>query len=159
MQEPVTAETVGILTDKKCKLDSELSGGEKITSTSKRTKTNDSSGKKSSTQNKEASGSGAAESSGPREISMKHPVNVQNTIYTAERLSCSLDLTHSLNFILIGEFWVNGELLHSLTHLSWQKLFKPLSYPFFSSFSLTIAIHLGHLSLIYCRTLISKAPW
>jgi hypothetical protein len=39
-------------------------------------------------------------------LSQKHPVNVQNAIYAAERLSCSFDTTHSINFILLGEIRV-----------------------------------------------------
>jgi hypothetical protein len=149
-REPVTAETVGISTDKKRKLDSELSGGEKIASTSKRSKTDDSSGKKSSTPSEEASGTGAAESSGPREISMKHPVNVQNAIYAAERLSCSLDLTHSLNFILIGELWVNGELSHSPTDLG--LIFQEAKYTSRGRTGKTSSVRVASTSLTICLT-------
>jgi hypothetical protein len=51
------------------------------------------------------SGEGVTGSSKPkaRGLSQKHPVNVQNGIYAAERLSCSFDVTHSINFILLGE--------------------------------------------------------
>jgi len=53
----------------------------------------------------EGSRKGAAESSEVKVmgLSQKDPVNIQNGIYAAERLSCSLDVTHSINFILLGE--------------------------------------------------------
>ena len=35
-------------------------------------------------------------------LSQKHPVNIRNGIYAAERLSCAPDITHSINFILLG---------------------------------------------------------
>jgi hypothetical protein len=50
-----------------------------------------------------SSGKDAAEGSLPPGVSQKHPVSIQNAIYAAERLSCSLEITHSINFILLGE--------------------------------------------------------
>ena len=93
-------------THKKRKLESERSDDKNATTSSvasKRVKTDESSQGKSSTENTEEGGEGEAGSSGPREMSPKHPVNIQNGIYAAERLSCSLDITHSLNFILRGK--------------------------------------------------------
>jgi hypothetical protein len=92
-----------ISTDKKRKQAAERSDGNKTATTSKRIKTDGSSQEKGSTQDKEGSGKGAVGNSGPQSISMKHPVNIQNAIYAAERLSCAPDITHSLNFILRGE--------------------------------------------------------
>ena len=62
-------------------------------------------GKDASRGGEADSGKGAARSSNHRAggLPQKHPVNVQNGIYAAERLSCSLDVTHSINFILLGE--------------------------------------------------------
>ena len=48
----------------------------------------------------------------PPAIAEKHPVNVQNGIYAAERLSCSLEITHSINFILRGEIHPPRHLIH-----------------------------------------------
>ena len=53
----------------------------------------------------------------PQAIPDKHPVNIQNGIYAAERLSCSPEVTHSINFILRGEIHLHLESfmqLHSL---------------------------------------------
>ena len=94
-----------ISSDKKRKNDSEISDGNKMETTSKRAKTGDSSRERSVTKDTEDSEkAGGAGASGPRAIPMKHPVNVQNGIYAAERLSCDLEITHSINFILRGEF-------------------------------------------------------
>ena len=76
--------------------------------TSKRPKTGGSGHGGSSAQKTEDSGTCAAGSSGPRGISDKHHINAQNAIYAAERLSCSLDVTHSLNFMLCGEIRPSG---------------------------------------------------
>ena len=95
---------IPISSDKKRKNDSEISDGIKVKTTSKRAKTGDSSRERSATKDTEGSEKGAAGASEPRAIPMKHPVNIQNGIYAAERLSCDLEITHSLNFILRGEF-------------------------------------------------------
>lgn len=51
------------------------------------------------------SGKGISGSSRPPAIPKQHPVNVQNGIYAAERLSSSLEITHSINFILRGKVY------------------------------------------------------
>ena len=57
----------------------------------------------SSTQSKEKSGKGGAGGSTTRTVSPKHLVHIRNAIHAAERLSCSFEVTHSINFILLGE--------------------------------------------------------
>jgi len=44
-------------------------------------------------------------------LSLKHPANILNGVYAAERLSCSLDITHSINFILLGMIQVPKSLI------------------------------------------------
>lgn len=102
-------------TDKKRKLTAEPSDSKKTAAASKRIKTGGSSHNESSTQKTEDDGAGAAGEPAPPAISPKHPVNIQNAVYAAERLSCSLDITHSLNFILRGEILLL-ESFHSATH-------------------------------------------
>jgi hypothetical protein len=118
---PVAAENVAISTDRKRKATAEISDDSETESNSKRTKTGNSSLENSSTHDMEGRGEGAAGSSEPQEMSMKHPVNIQNGIYAAERLSCSLDITHSLNFILRGEirlsnFFRTSQLIQDLVY-------------------------------------------
>ena len=96
--------------DNKRKKEAELSDNNVPKASSKRIRVNDPSHEKSQTQNAESSRKGTAGNSGPRGISRKHPVNIQNGIYAAERLSCSLGVTHSLNFILRGECWLSAIL-------------------------------------------------
>ena len=96
---------IPISSDKKRKNESEISDSNKMETTSKRARTGDSSRERSVTKDTEDSEkAGGAGASGPRAIPMKHPVNIQNGIYAAERLSCDLEITHSINFILRGEF-------------------------------------------------------
>ena len=64
-----------------------------------------------STQSGEHSGEGVSEGPQPPAIPEKHPVNVQNAIYAAERLSSSPEITHSINFILRGEILVPRPLI------------------------------------------------
>ena len=126
--DPVTAENAGVrvTTDRKRRFRAESSDGKKTTTSSKRIKTSTSSRGKRSTENTEGSEKEEAGTSGPQELSPKHPVDVQNGIYAAERLSCSLDITHSLNFILRGktrlsEIFVRCDSLriwHSREHIA-----------------------------------------
>ena len=83
----------------------ELQNGDRTEPPAKRTGVQTQSREKSSIQDTENSGKDAAEVSLPPGISQKHPVNIQNGIYAAERLSCSLEITHSINFILLGEIY------------------------------------------------------
>ena len=69
----------------------------------KRSKNEGSSRMERSTQDKGDSGKNAAKSLQPPGIPPRSPVNIQNGIYAAERLSCAPEITHSINFILRGE--------------------------------------------------------
>ena len=51
-------------------------------------------------------------SSQPSAIQKKHPVDIQNGIYAAERLPCSLEITHLINFILRGVAHPSKLLIH-----------------------------------------------
>ncbi|KAF8312603.1 uncharacterized protein EI90DRAFT_3093157 [Cantharellus anzutake] len=55
------------------------------------------------TTKRSKTGGDAAGSPKRSAVPLKHPVHIQNGIYAAERLSCSLDITHAINFILQGE--------------------------------------------------------
>ena len=94
-------------TYKKRKKEAELSDNNTPNTSSKRIKANDPSREKSQTPNTESSRKGKTGKSEPQGIPIKHAVNIQNGIYAAQRLSCSLGVTHSLNFILRGEFWLS----------------------------------------------------
>ena len=93
---PLTAEGPGTMPDRK------HSYADETDVVCKQTKTGDLIHEED-TQTMEDSEQRSVEISEPRPITMKHPVNIQNGIYAAERLSCSFDITHSLNFILCGE--------------------------------------------------------
>ncbi|KAF8318065.1 uncharacterized protein EI90DRAFT_3158646 [Cantharellus anzutake] len=54
------------------------------------------------TTKRSKTGGDAAGSPKRSAVPLKHPVHIQNGIYAAERLSCSLDITHAINFILQG---------------------------------------------------------
>ena len=51
-------------------------------------------------------------SSQPSAIQKKHPVDIQSGIYAAERLPCSLEITHSINSISRGETHPSKPLIH-----------------------------------------------
>ena len=90
-------------TDRKRGLDTEIAENENTATSSKRIKTGESSGGKSLTENTGEGGKEKTGNSEPQVMSLTDSVNVQNAIYAAERLSCSMDMTHSLNFILQGK--------------------------------------------------------
>ena len=128
---PATAESAGdrLTTDRKRKNESEISDRNKTAS--KRTKRSKSSSMNTSTQETSGSGSGeeeAAGRSGPQELSPRHPVNIQNGIYAAERLSCSPDITHSLNFILRGKIRLLQILLHRNSRGIWRSRERIVHY-------------------------------
>lgn len=79
-----------------------------IAGSSKRTKAGDSGHEDGSGQNTGGGGKGSGRGPEPRPIGMMNRASVQNATYAAERLSCSLDITHSLNFILYGEIRLSG---------------------------------------------------
>ena len=74
-----------------------------IVPAAKRTRIEAQSRERRSTQGKEDSGKGAEESSAPRAVSLDHPSSIRKGTHAAEILSCSPEITHSINFILIGE--------------------------------------------------------
>ena len=74
-----------------------------IVPAAKRTRIEAQSRERRSTQGKEDSGKGAEESSAPRAVSLDHPSSIRKGTHAAEILSCFPEITHSINFILIGE--------------------------------------------------------
>jgi hypothetical protein len=103
MKADVTAETAPMSTNTKRRLKAEISCSDGSEPPLKQSRGDDPSHENSSTQGMDDNGKGPAGSYRPRAVSLKHPVNIQNAIYAAERLSCSFEVTHSVNFILLGE--------------------------------------------------------
>ena len=101
---PATAEQTSLSTYAKRKAGTGLQESGR-SGPAKRIKTDIPAAEKISTQSDKPSGKGVSESSGPSGLPRKHQVNVQNGIYAAERLSCSFEVTHSINFILRGEIY------------------------------------------------------
>ena len=101
MKAPVTSENVKINSSSKRRLEAVVHDSDGGPPT-KRAKDE---GHKKTSHSREDSGNEVTGSSKARTrgLSQTHPVNIQNGICAAERLSCSLDMTHSINFILLGE--------------------------------------------------------
>jgi len=106
---PVTSENVQISSSSERRLEAAArDGGEELPS---RRATDE--GHKNTSHSKENSGKDTAGSlkARTRGLSQEHPINIQNGIHAAERLSCSSDVTHSINFILLGEIRHPGSFM------------------------------------------------
>ncbi|KAF8315998.1 uncharacterized protein EI90DRAFT_3293795 [Cantharellus anzutake] len=103
------------------------------------------------TTKRSKTGGDAAGSSERPAVPQKHPVHIQNGIYAAERLSCSLDITHAINFILQGSkiyitwsdrqsvirtggFDITNDLPHFLLVLLIMQRFDLARWGFFTAF-------------------------
>jgi len=98
---PVTSENVGMILGSKRRLEAAARDCDRELPNRRA----EDEGHKNTLHSVEDNGKGAAKSSEAKVmgLSQKDPVNIQSGIYAAERLSCSLDVTHSINFILLGE--------------------------------------------------------
>jgi hypothetical protein len=126
-----------------------LTEDERRSSAAKRSKHNGQSHEQSSTQSGEHNEYDDAGGPEPVPISPNHPINIQNGIYAAERLSCSFEVTHSINFILRGEIHLQTSRRARLTQ---SPMFQEEQYSSHGRTGKTLSERAASTSLTTCLT-------